>query len=385
MRGAWLLLALAGCAVDGVEGSLPGEQAAPPEQLTPAWLVRGERVDWRVRNLAPRSQVRLGASLAGEGVGPCPPSHGGACFGIAGPVTQVASGRTNAAGSLTLSFTVPAGLPGDTVWAQVMTASGFFPVVPLPVFDAGVDPTLDHDSDGLSTLDERTLWFTDPDVADTDGDGVTDGDEVRNGGNPLVPDAPSDSDSDGLSDSEENTRGTDPFDPDTDGDTVSDGDEVLLYGSNPLRTDSDFDFLVDGDEVLFGTDLMNPDTDGDFVGDGVEGMFLFTGNRLMIDTDGGGADDLREFWVGGDMQDPDDDWLAIQMWNDPDGDRIGIYDEPNYGCDNNNPDTDGDGLLDGDELAIWLTDPVDPDTDNDGVSDGAEIAAYTDPYDPAHH
>ena len=38
-----------------------------------------------------------------------------------------------------------------------------------------------------------------------------------------------------------------------------------------------------------------------------------------------------------------------------------------------NPDTDGDGLTDGDEVNIHLTDPCNPDTDDDGLTDGDEI------------
>lgn len=52
------------------------------------------------------------------------------------------------------------------------------------------------------------------------------------------------------------------------------------------------------------------------------------------------------------------------------------------GTDPNDPDTDGDGLDDGEE-ADARTDPLEADTDGDGVSDGEEIAAGTDPNDAA--
>jgi hypothetical protein len=42
-------------------------------------------------------------------------------------------------------------------------------------------------------------------------------------------------------------------------------------------------------------------------------------------------------------------------------------------------DTDGDGLTDSDETAVYGTDPTNPDSDGDGVSDGAEVAAGTNP------
>ncbi|MHA1532571.1 MAG: hypothetical protein ACTSR6_11285, partial [Candidatus Heimdallarchaeota archaeon] len=51
-----------------------------------------------------------------------------------------------------------------------------------------------------------------------------------------------------------------------------------------------------------------------------------------------------------------------------------------------NPDTDGDGILDGEETSIgvdgFLTDPTNPDTDGDGYNDGDEIINGTDPTDP---
>lgn len=45
-------------------------------------------------------------------------------------------------------------------------------------------------------------------------------------------------------------------------------------------------------------------------------------------------------------------------------------------------DADGDGLIDADESAIYLTDPMLCDTDADGMSDSAEVRAGTDPLDP---
>lgn len=67
-----------------------------------------------------------------------------------------------------------------------------------------------------------------------------------------------DSDEDGLSDSDEATRGTRPDRFDTDQDNLGDGQEVLTYGTNPLRADSDLDGWIDGDEVNQGTDPNNP-------------------------------------------------------------------------------------------------------------------------------
>lgn len=69
------------------------------------------------------------------------------------------------------------------------------------------DPNGDDDGDGLTNQEETDLG-TNPDVADTDSDGLSDGDEV-------------------------NTHGTDPLLWDTDGDAASDGYEVQ-EGYDPL-------------------------------------------------------------------------------------------------------------------------------------------------------
>jgi hypothetical protein len=79
-----------------------------------------------------------------------------------------------------------------------------------------------------------------------------------------------DSDGDGLTDGQEvNTYHTDPLNPDTDGDGLTDGQEVNTYHTDPLNPDTDGDGLTDGQEVnVTHTDPLNPDTDGDGIPDG---------------------------------------------------------------------------------------------------------------------
>lgn len=62
-------------------------------------------------------------------------------------------------------------------------------------------------------------------------------------------DEAADQDEDGLSDEKEQELGTDPSKPDTDGDGLSDRDEVEDLKTDPLRTDSDGDRVNDGEEV----------------------------------------------------------------------------------------------------------------------------------------
>ncbi|MEM1863211.1 MAG: hypothetical protein QXT47_05975 [Desulfurococcaceae archaeon] len=70
--------------------------------------------------------------------------------------------------------------------------------------------------------------------------------------------------------------------------------------------------------------------------------------------------------------------LKTDPWN-PDTDGDGLKDGEEvfiYRTDPLNPDTDGDGLKDLDEITITLTDPLNPDTDGDGLKDGDEVLNY---------
>jgi cysteine-rich repeat protein len=67
-----------------------------------------------------------------------------------------------------------------------------------------------------------------------------------------------DTDGDGISDEDEIALGTDPNNPDSDGDSINDGNEVTL-GTDPTNPDSDGDGINDGDELDLGTDPLNPD------------------------------------------------------------------------------------------------------------------------------
>ncbi|MEM9774780.1 MAG: binary toxin-like calcium binding domain-containing protein, partial [Chloroflexota bacterium] len=81
----------------------------------------------------------------------------------------------------------------------------------------------------------------------------------------------SDTDGDGLSNGQEEVVKTSITEPDTDRDGINDGDEVLVYGTDPLIQDSDKDGILDGQEILqYGTDPLRADTDGDGFSDADE-------------------------------------------------------------------------------------------------------------------
>ena len=97
----------------------------------------------------------------------------------------------------------------------------------------------------MNNQDEFNL-NTDPNLADTDNDGLSDEMEI-------------------------NTYSTDPLSTDTDGDGLNDGLEINYYNSNPLDSDTDNDGLTDGDEYsLYGTSPIDNDSDDDGLTDGLE-------------------------------------------------------------------------------------------------------------------
>ncbi len=76
-----------------------------------------------------------------------------------------------------------------------------------------------------------------------------------------------DTDGDGLTDGEENAHSMDPRTDDTDADLVLDADELWGWRSNPCYQDTDDDGFADMTEVEFGTSLILADTDGDQLDD----------------------------------------------------------------------------------------------------------------------
>lgn len=124
------------------------------------------------------------------------------------------------------------------------------------------DPTADADADGLPDYIE-TLFGTDPKVSDTDGDGLPDDVEAQILGCDAreadhdgdgVNDGDEDADQDGLTNAQEIAAGTDPCAKDSDGDTLSDYEEIKTYGTDPMNKDSDYDGLHDDWEIANGTD-----------------------------------------------------------------------------------------------------------------------------------
>jgi hypothetical protein len=119
------------------------------------------------------------------------------------------------------------------------------------------NPEDDYDGDGLlNSFEIDAYGCTNPMKADSDDDGISDGDE--------------DHDLDGLSNFNEQKNGTNPIDKDTDKDGLSDGFEINTYQTLPNKYDTDDDGLNDGDEYKLGTNPNNPDSDNDGIIDSQE-------------------------------------------------------------------------------------------------------------------
>ncbi|MCK0159297.1 gliding motility-associated C-terminal domain-containing protein [Allomuricauda sp. F6463D] len=149
----------------------------------------------------------------------------------------------------------------------------------------------DCDADQL-TNGEEYLLGTDPYATDSDGDGINDGQEVFDNTNALdecdsiggTPLASSDCDSDGLTYSEEMELGTDPNISDSDGDNISDGQEVTDK-TDPLNPcDSEggtppVDVVCD---IAIGNSIISADGDGinDFFN--ITNIEFFPNNTVQI-------------------------------------------------------------------------------------------------------
>jgi Bacterial TSP3 repeat len=130
-----------------------------------------------------------------------------------------------------------------------------------------------------------------------------------------------DSDGDGLSDDEEIAGGTDPLNPDTDGDGINDGLERKM-GLDPLVVntvtscnpflDTDQDKLNDCEERVLGTDSCVADTDGDGFSDFVE-FDSQTNPQVaedLTDQDRDGVSNAAEVMAHSDALSADQDYQA---------------------------------------------------------------------------
>ncbi len=217
----------------------------------------------------------------------------------------------------------------------------------------------DMDGDLIPNTEEESLG-SNPYDADTDGEGLSDYEEIRVfHSNPLL----KDSDRDGLNDYVEAVKyRTSPLEPDTDGDGVTDAEEIQTHKSDALAADTDGDGLNDAEELIAKTSLREIDTDHDNLDDLSE-LRKHATDPLVPDSDGDGLTDYDEVVT----------YHTAALKPDTDGDGLTDYDE--VATARTNPlltDTDGDGLSDGEEARVTATNPISRDTDGDGYPDNVD-------------
>jgi subtilisin-like proprotein convertase family protein/subtilisin family serine protease len=260
--------------------------------------------------------------------------------------------------------------------------------------DEGFNDT-DADEDGLSDWSEYHVHGTNSTNADTDGDNLNDSLEIGTlGTDPLSADADTDLDGyywfedcddenpnrapnlpeslDGIDNDCDNLVDEDFWSIDSDLDGLTDYEEFHNYSTSPYDGDSDDDGLPDGIEVNdFDSDPLGSDADLD-----ADGWYDF---QDCDDDDFERAPDKPESLDGKD-NDCDDEIDEDFRDLDSDGDLISDYDE--YHNHSTNPelmDSDQDGLDDGTELLVKMSDPLsfDYDRDQDGFHEFEDCDDHT--------
>ncbi|MHC1569475.1 MAG: binary toxin-like calcium binding domain-containing protein [Candidatus Syntropharchaeales archaeon] len=239
---------------------------------------------------------------------------------------------------------------------------------------------------GIATSDQ----ISDPLIKDSDGDGMPDDWELEYGLDPMNPDDASlDYNDDGLSNLEEYERKANPIDRDVDDDRIdnlAEQEGLLGFVTDPFAKDTDGDGLDDLEELAGYIDDMNGsqmrwvDIDIEEL-IGLKEDFPWTLDPLNPDTDGDGIEDGEE--VDKYDFDPDVDDSTVDL----DCDGLDNIREINLTTDYDRWDTDGDGLSDGMEvLGTYgiITDPKKVDTDSDGVDDMEEVVGIA-PIPPSEH
>ncbi len=240
------------------------------------------------------------------------------------------------------------------------------------------EDTTDADEDGLIKFEEDKLG-TDPEKADTDGDGMDDWWEANYKLNPLSDDSADDKDADGFANIQEYESGSDPTVADSDGDGINDGSDNCPFTENADQADSDNDGIGD-------TCDPDIDNDNDGMSDVWENWYDLDAsvNDANEDKDADGYSNVQEFQADTMPNDPEDhpdesgpvdtdgDGVADDADNCP---SVANPDQANSDDDGmgNACDTDDDNDGTPDETDAFPTDPAEQtDTDGDGTGNNAD-------------
>lgn len=162
-------------------------------------------------------------------------------------------------GIYTIREEIPAGFANPVVLCDALVRGDDGSDARTPLIPAVTGGAITYDLGEFASI--TCDWFNF--AADAAGQGLAQQDDqagaggVQNvvaGDNAAPADANLDTDGDGLTDGDEANAGTDPSSNDTDQDGLYDWDESNVYGTDPLNPDTDGDGDDDGLEVYNGTD-----------------------------------------------------------------------------------------------------------------------------------
>ena len=179
--------------------------------------------------------------------------------------------------------------------------------------------------------------------------------------------------------------------------TATDEATVVIYSR---QQDSDYDTLPDAYELSIGTDPNNPDSDGDGLYDDWEFAVakLYENltalddcdndnvpNVLDPDSDNDGIRDGDEIQLVLTADNDVEWWGSNPFYWDTDLDGLGDREEESEPpwSSKLRADTDSDGLDDYREVKIYSTNPVNPDSDRDGIPDGFDLTPLLKPIQPS--
>ena len=262
----------------------------------------------------------------------------------------------------------------------------------------------DSDTDTLADRNEITLHGTGPTRLDSDGDLLRDGDELAIFGlNPAL----ADSDGNGIPDatlaaSRSGVETAARLVPHITTDFSESGD--LLVWPNAIDPTCSYDLQVTTPGIhVLELDVRNYQYDPP-----ANTLFEFRASllnreigtlRCAGDIDRPGTARVLTPWLpvgvhrftiawknrvvqGARISRPALEQIRLIAVNAPDADGDGIQDWMKMRLFASTADSDGDGLLDRDEVLVHGTNPLNVDTDGDGLSDKAEITAGTNPLNP---
>lgn len=222
----------------------------------------------------PGQQIYFGSSVAGTTTNTVVWSQGAAAQSTQALVTKNGSATFTSTNCLVKDQTLTGtGNLAGTVDPKLRSDARITAASPLRAAGATI-------AQSRADMDGETRPASAPDIGadqyiDADADGLPDGWEIFTVGSTAAIDGAADADGDGLTNAEEYAQDTGYLVSDTDGDGISDGNEVHVYGTSPLSTDTDGDGMPDNWEVTYGLSATVANAFDDADGDGYPNVFEY--------------------------------------------------------------------------------------------------------------